>query len=72
VLLWSSTILSFGGYFFINRKNSKGFVLFLVGNILTVVFDIKTENWPQFIMFSIFIFFNIDGIRRWKNETINQ
>jgi nicotinamide riboside transporter PnuC len=69
ILLWCSTILSFGGYYFMNRKNIKGYYLFMIGNVLTIIFDIMTQNYAQMVMFAIFIYFNIDGIKRWSKES---
>jgi nicotinamide riboside transporter PnuC len=69
IIVWLSTILSFGGYWFMNRKNVKGFYLFMIGNILTIVFDIITKNYAQMVMFMVFIYFNIDGIIKWSKNT---
>ena len=69
LLMWLSTAFCCVGYYYINRLNIKGYYAFMTGNILTIIFDLLTGNWAQLIMFLIFIYFNLDGIKKWrKNE----
>jgi len=68
VALWVSTIFSIAGSIFINRKNSKGFYLFLIANACTIAFDVATRNWAQGVGILFFIYLNFEGIFKWSRK----
>lgn len=67
---WLATLLSLFGSYHLNRKNLKGFYLFTVANIFSILFAISIQNYSQILMFTIFVYFNIEGIKKWKADDL--
>lgn len=62
-------IVSLSGNVFLNYKKRIGFVMWVTGDILWILFNILgTINYPQVCMYLIYIGLNIHGILMWRNK----
>lgn len=63
-----SLILSLSGNLLINYKKKIGFYIWIASDISWIVVNfLQKPNYPQILMYVIYIIINVDGIIRWSN-----
>lgn len=71
ILRYIAMFLSICGNYFVNRKNVLGMWIWSIGSLLWFVLAIISHDYSQVIMFSIYTYFNIDGILKWSKQNEN-
>ena len=65
VLRWLATAGSLSGNYFVNQKDVFGMWIWLFASLLWVALHITKRNTPEVVMFSVYSFYNIQGIYLW-------
>lgn len=55
-------LLSFVGYYLINKRKKSGYIIWILQNILWIVYFIPKKEYQQLIMWGAYILFNVHGI----------
>jgi len=63
-----SAILAIVGVIFIAYKNKMGFLIWVFGNILWIVYGIQTSQYFFTAQYVVFTFTSIWGFYKWKND----
>jgi len=63
-----ATILSITGVFFNAKKNIYCWYIWIMSNILWIIYSIKTDQIPALIMWIVFFFANIYGYLQWRKK----
>lgn len=67
-IMWLATGLSILGNLFINRKNYKGFYIWIVANCMWIAEGIINDRGFQSTLFFVYLVLCIDGIRNWRSN----
>ena len=60
-------LLSITGNLLINHKKKSGFIIWIVSNVFWITINFKsTPNYPQVLMYVVYMFINWDGFIKWK------
>jgi nicotinamide riboside transporter PnuC len=65
-LMWIVTVSSLVGIILNILKKKVCFVIWLITNTLWCIYDLYIANYPQAILFLIYIFLAIWGIYKWR------
>lgn len=64
-----SLILSLSGNLLINYKKKIGFWIWIASDISWIIVNfLGKPNYPQILMYIIYIIINIDGVIRWSKN----
>lgn len=64
-----SLVLSLSGNLLINYKKKIGFWIWIASDISWIVVNfLGKPNYPQILMYIIYIIINIDGVIRWSKS----
>lgn len=64
-----SLILSLSGNLLINYKKKIGFWIWILSDISWIIVNfLGKPNYPQILMYIIYIIINIDGVVRWSKS----
>lgn len=63
-------IFSILGNLLINFKSRNGYVLWIVSNIIWINVGLMSDekNYPQILMYAIYIILNLQGIYNWSKK----
>lgn len=63
-----SLILSLCGNILINHKKKIGFIVWILSNISWIIVNFMGDpNYPQILMYVVYLILNIIGYCRWKS-----
>jgi len=65
----TATILSLIGNFLVARKNHFGFYIWILSNVVWIVFDMQHKMFSQMTMFIVYTALNIYGLYHWRKES---
>lgn len=64
---WISAIISVIGTLYVNHKNVKGMIIWIISNILWIFYATFIRyNPPQIFMYVVFTMVNVHGIYKWR------
>ena len=64
-----SLILALSGNLLINYKKKIGFFIWIASDITWIIVNfLGKPNYPQILMYLIYIIINIDGVIRWSKN----
>ena len=64
-----SLLLSLSGNLLINHKKKIGFWIWILSDISWIIVNFLGEpNYPQILMYIIYIIINIDGVIKWSKS----
>lgn len=66
-IAWLIDIIAISGNFYIIKKNPFGFVLWVISNILFIVYNLYKESNAQAFLFFVYGLFAIYGWVEWKH-----
>jgi hypothetical protein len=55
-------ILSYAGYYLINKRKILGYILWIMQNVTWIIYCIFAKDHAQILLWASYIFFNIHGI----------
>ena len=58
--------LSLSGNHFVNQKEVIGMYLWLIGSSIWFCLSLRDKNYQQTIMFTVYTYYNIQGVLLWK------
>lgn len=62
-------LLSITGNLLINHKKKSGFIIWIVSNVFWITVNfISTPNYPQVLMYLVYMFINLDGFIKWRKS----
>jgi nicotinamide riboside transporter PnuC len=60
-------LLSITGNILINHKKKFGFIIWIISNVFWITINFRsTPNYPQVLMYVVYVFINWDGFIKWK------
>lgn len=66
IISWIALLFSIAGYIFINYKNIFGYYIWIISNILWIIYNIYINELSQIILFNIYTLLSIHGVYKWK------
>ena len=73
ILILSIIALAFSiiGNLLVNYKKKMGFIIWTVSNVFWIVINILgSPNYPQIIMYLIYVGLNLQGYKNWSEEQV--
>jgi nicotinamide mononucleotide transporter len=68
LLAWIATVISVVGVFLNARKNIICWPIWLISNILWIIYFFLLKNNPSIVLWIVFSFFNIYGWTQWSKD----
>lgn len=65
IIQWFTVFLSLLGNYFVNKQNKIGLIIWMISNTIWIIIFIINKQWPQMILFFVYLLFCIHGIYNW-------
>ncbi len=71
-LQYPASVLGILGAWLVARKNRWGFMAWIIGNILWIIFGVAKNQWGVFVQFIVFWFLAVYGWVNWSKEELKE
>ena len=68
IMGWIATVLSIIGAILNAQKKTSGFYIWIIANILWVIYDLILQNYPQAVLFTVYAGISTYGIVVWLRK----
>lgn len=68
IMKWTGVITAVMGQVLINRKNIFAYYSWGASSILMIIATFMDKDWPFFVLYSIYLCLNIEGLIKWSKN----